>query len=370
MTDFSGMTYQAILSAMLSRVTESIDKREGSMIQTALGPAAYALEEVYMDLDNIQKNSFIQTASGENLDMIVAEQGLTRYPASSAVRLGVFNINVPLQSRFSTNEPNPVNFIVTSQVSTGQYQLTCETPGSIGNEYTGPLLAITYIQGLTSAELTDILVPGDDEESDADLRDRYIQHVNSRPFGGNVSSYREAILAINGVGGVQIYPTWNGGGTVKCSVIGSDLMPASEELLSTVQTEIDPSQNSGLGYGLAPIGASVTIVSPSTAEINISATVSVLSGYSLQQLEADINTEIESYFEELRGGWDTPTVAGTTTYALSVYQSKIISAILSVTGVANVTNLTLNSASSDIELTENGTTQQIPIVGTVTLNGN
>lgn len=49
------------------------------------------------------------------------------------------------------------------------YQLTAETAGSIGNDYSGPILPITAIPGLSSARLTDILVPGDDEETDEAL---------------------------------------------------------------------------------------------------------------------------------------------------------------------------------------------------------
>ena len=51
MIDFSGKTYRALLELMLARVPNSLDKREGSMIQTALGAGAYSLEEFYLDLD-------------------------------------------------------------------------------------------------------------------------------------------------------------------------------------------------------------------------------------------------------------------------------------------------------------------------------
>ena len=40
MIDFSGYTAKAIEKAMLGRVSNSLDKREGSLIQTAIGPAA------------------------------------------------------------------------------------------------------------------------------------------------------------------------------------------------------------------------------------------------------------------------------------------------------------------------------------------
>jgi hypothetical protein len=42
--------------------------------------------------------------------------------------------------------------------------------------------------------------------------------------------------------------------------------------------------------------------------------------------------------------------------------------MLSVEGVANVTNLTVNSGTTDLVLTETSSTQQIPVLGTVVIH--
>ena len=117
------------------------------------------------------------------------------------------------------NGADSINFAVTATATVEDpeegftyYQLTAETAGTIGNEYTGPILPITTIPGLTSAQITDILVPGDDTETDDAFRERLIEALNNRPFGGNIADYRQNVLAIDGVGGVQVYPTWNSGG--------------------------------------------------------------------------------------------------------------------------------------------------------------
>ena len=47
----------------------------------------------------------------------------------------------------------------------GTYKVQCESAGSIGNQYFGPMVPIEYIRGLQSAELTQVLIPGEDEES-------------------------------------------------------------------------------------------------------------------------------------------------------------------------------------------------------------
>lgn len=374
MIDLSQQTYQNILTQMLDQVPATFDKRDTSPIPTALGPAAYALEGYYISLNQVQLAAYVQTATGQALDYLAVIAGLTRYPASAAVRLGIFDMAVPIGSRYSTiNGADSINFQATA-ATTGEtegdyyYQLTAETPGSIGNEYTGPILPITAIPGLNSAQITDILVPGDDEESDEDFRARIIEALNDRPFGGNIASYRTYIMAIDGVGAVQVYPTWNGGGTVKCSVLGADFLPASPTLIENVQNAVDPPPNQGLGLGTAPIGAQVTIVAPDTLTVNVSATLQLASGYAIGQVQTPIQQAIENYMLSVRQEWATPVNTTSVEYQANVYVARIVAAIVSVPGVINATNVQLNGGTADLILTETGATQQVPITGTVTLS--
>lgn len=370
MMDFSDQTYQNILTAMLNRVPDTYDKRDGSFMQTALGPAAYALEDFYLSLNLVQGSGFIETAVGDSLDKLAVVSGLSRYPASAAVRLGVFNVAVPVGARFSTiGGENSINFIVTGTTSNPlQFQLTAETPGTIGNDYVGPILPITFVEGLTSSELTDILVPGDEQETDDDFRARIIAALNERPFGGNIASYRESVLKIDGVGAVQVYPTWNGGGTVKCSVLGADYNPASSTLIANVQNIIDPPPNQGQGLGMAPIGATVTIAAPASVSVNVSATISLAAGYTLNQVKPLVETVISEYLLSVRKEWGNPVSQTEVLYAADVYLSRIVAAIITVTGVVNATDVTINGAAQDLHLAETGETQEVPVMGTVTLH--
>lgn len=374
MIDFTRYTYQAILAGMLAKVSDTFDKREGSMIQTALGPAAYALEEVYMTLDQLQDSAFIQTAVGDSLDLLAVLANVTRYPASPAVRLGVFNAPVPMGARFSTVEGEAsINFAVTGSASGSDpgsyyYQLTAETPGAIGNQYAGPIVPITYLPSLTSAQITDILVPGDDTETDEAFRERIIEALTNKPFAGNVAAYRQDVLAIDGVGAVQVYPTWNGGGTVKLSILGADWAPASPTLVENVQNAIDPPPNQGLGYGLAPIGAQVTVAAPTAVEVNVSATLTLESGFQVEQVQQPVEEAVAAYLESICRQWGDLDSSGLPNYASIVYLSRVISTIVGVQGVVNATDVTLNGQAQDITLTETGTTQQVPQMGTVTLD--
>ena len=376
MIDFSSRTYANILKAMLALVPNIYDKRDTSPIQTALGPAAYALEEYYLSLDQVQRSAFLQTAVGSDLDLLAVIAGLTRYPASDAVRLGIFDAAVPIGSRFSTiNGSNSINFIVTETATVEDptegdyyYQLTAETPGTIGNDYAGPILPINTIPGLASAQITDILVPGDDTETDDSFRERIIEALNERPFGGNIASYRQFVPSVDGVGSVQVYPTWNGGGTVKLSILGSDWLPATSEVVEDVQNAVDPPPNQGLGLGMAPIGAQVTVVAPTSLTVNVTATLLLSSGYQIGQVQQPIEEALEAYLLDVRKEWDTNTSTTSVQYAADVYLARITAAIVGVQGVVNATNVQLNGTAADLTLTETGTTQQVPILGTVTLS--
>ena len=369
MIDFSQYTYAFLRQQMLSQVPNTFDKRDSAPLPTAISPAAYVLAGFYLTLNQVQQQAFVQTASGQSLDYLGVLAGLTRYPASPAVRLGVFNTAVPMGARFSTvNGENSINFSVTAAESeANQYQLTAETPGTVGNEYTGPILPITNVPGLTSAQITDILVPGDDEETDDAFRQRIISALNNRPFGGNIADYQQNIMAIDGVGAVQVYPTWNGGGTVKCSILGADYAPASSELVQNVQTAIDP-PTSGQGMGLAPIGAQVTIVAPTELTVNVSSTLTLAPGYSIEQVQPLVEASIEAYLLSVRQAWGNQMGSTTAEYVADVYLSRVTAAIVGTTGVVNATNVQLNGSAADLILTETGTTQQVPVMGTVTLS--
>ena len=369
-------TFKYLMESALDNVPDSLDKREGSIIYDALAPACYELAEYYMELKKILENTFASTASNEYLDLRAAEQGLERYAASYAVKRGDFLTSsgnpavIPIGSRFSViSDTLNINYIVTEAyldefgaVVPGAYRMTCEEIGTQGNSYTGPLIPITYIQSLKTATLSDLLVPARDEETDDELRDRYFLAVNDKPFGGNLSQYDEELKGIDGVGEVQIYPVWNGGGSVKLSVIDAEYNIITNDFITTLQNMIDPTPQ-GTGLGLAPIGHTVTVTTPTEKIIDITATVVLESGYTLGQVTPLIEEAIESYLLGLREIWGVSDDLNN--YALAVYIARINAAVLGVAGIANITGTTINGLASDLILTQDATTQELPVLGTV-----
>lgn len=370
MQDFSAATYKNILDYMLSQVPDTYDKRDTSPVQTALGPAAYVLEGFYLSLDQVQKQAFYQTATGAELDLLAPLASLTRRPATAAIRKGEFDHAVPVGTRFSTiNGSDSINFIVASVITEGStYRLQAETVGSIGNTYSGPILPITSVEGLSSARISDILIPGDDTESDEELRKRMDEAFAGRAFGGNVAQYRQEILKLDGVGAVQVYPVWNGGGTVCCSILGADYEPASSELIQTVQDSIDPEPNKGSGLGLAPIGAKVTISTAQPVTLDVTADVVLSAGCALSTATANATSAVSAYLLDIRKHWAENVSPDDIAYSADVYLSRVLAAIVQTDGVVNVSNVCINGSAADVHLTETGALQQVPKMGTVTLH--
>lgn len=376
MIDLSSYTKAAIEKAMLDQVDDDLDKREGSLIQTAIGPVAWFLEGLYMTMNQIQENGSPFDAAGDALNYIVALRGLTRKVATAAVREGTFNAQIAAGSQFKTiNGEDSVVFtsgdLISSSDGNYVYEMTCDTPGTIGNNYTGSILPVTAIAGLTSAYLGTILTEGTEEETDAALRTRFFDTFGAQPYGGNIAEYRQAILSITGVGAVQIYPAnyYQGGGTVLCSIVGSDFLPASPALVQTVQNEICP-LSSNNGFGIAPIGAAVTITTATSFTLNMTCDIEFAAGISggAETYKEAIQEQIEEYIASVRESWGDMTQTHSISYNVSVYASRIIYAILSVPQVVNVSSLTINGSAGDVTLTETSALQQIPVVGTVTIN--
>lgn len=375
-------TYEYILTEALSKVPDNVDKREGSIIRDALSPCCYEAAKHILYLADIIEQTYIETANGLWLDGRVIEGGITRDPATYAKKLGVFKtqLDEPCQisigQSFSTVGDTILNYTAVQvyanedgDVVPGSYVMQCNTVGSVGNSYIGRIVPNDYIEKLASAEITTLLYPGEEEESDDSLRERFLANLIKTAFGGNIAQYRQWAKEIPGIGGVQVYPIWAGGGTVKLSIIDTDYNSCSSEFCQTILEKFDPENSggeTGLGLGIAPIGHKVTISTPLPRTINVSGKITLLPGYKLEILLPQIKLALEEYLLSLRQAWENSDDENN--YSVIVYLGRINFAILNVKGVSSAYELQLNGTDTDIRLTETSSLQEIPVLGTVSLD--
>ena len=84
---YEAVTYEVLLQRMLDRVSDKLNKRPGAVIWDTHSPTAIELEVLYIELDQIYKETFGDTASREFLILRAKERGLSPQAASSAVLL-------------------------------------------------------------------------------------------------------------------------------------------------------------------------------------------------------------------------------------------------------------------------------------------
>ena len=303
---YEAYTYEFLLDRALKNATQTnpnIDTREGSIIYNALAPTILELANLYVQLDLILNETFADTATRVNLIKRCKERGIVPESATKAIRRAVIDSlnTIPIGTRFSLNV---LNYTVIKHDGGNNYQLECETEGIIGNMESGKLIPIDYIDGLKSAELTEILIAGEDEEETEVLRQRYFNSLNAKAFGGNMTDYKEKTKAINGVGGVKVYPAWNGGGTVKLVIIDTENKVPSDILIDSIQEQIDPTVNQGKGQGIAPIGHTVTVEGITEESINIQTKITFNDGWNWETAQVYIDECIDNYFKELAINWE------------------------------------------------------------------
>lgn len=382
------VTYNEILERMLARVSDKFDKREGAVIFDTHSPTAIELELLYVELNTILAEAYGDSASREYLVKRCKERGITPYEATYAVLKGEFtptNIDVTGQ-RFNIGS---TNFVVLEKIADGEYQVQCETAGIVGNQQLGTMIPIEYIEGLETAELTEILIPGEDEEDTEDLRTRYFDSFNEKAFGGNARDYLEKTNAIPGVGSTKVTRVWNSdlnpnemipsesvkswyesikgtlsgepaewldtvfnaaankklttGGTVLLTILNSDFGVASDTLIKTVQQTIDPDEYAGEGYGVAPIGHIVKVKRAEKIEVTVKTNITFDVGYGWSNLQSPIDEAISNYLLELRKSWaDNPY--------LVVRISQIETRLLNIKGIVDIANTKLNGASENLTL--------------------
>lgn len=334
---YENVTYEDILKRMLGRVPADLDKREGSILYDALAPAAMEMQLLYTELYAVLNELFADTAGREYLIRRAAERGLAPKAAAYAVLKGEFDVDIPVGSRFSLET---LNYVAVERIAQGQYKMQCETIGTAGNTLFGPLIPIEYIRGLTRAELTELLIPGEDEEETERFRRRYFSSLNSQAFGGNIADYREKVNGISGVGGVKVYPAWNGGGTVKLVIVNSNYEIPSAELVKAVKDAVDPEPNTGAGYGLAPIGHMVTVEGAAQERISVSSTIVYQTDYSFERCREDIYRAIDAYLHELNTTWqdDGQTI---------VRVSRIEGRLLDIEGIMDAFDTKINGRSGN-----------------------
>jgi uncharacterized phage protein gp47/JayE len=228
-------------------------------------------------------------------------------------------------------------------------------PGTIGNVATGTItLLLSPVQGIAAVTNPAALSGGAEVETDEAYRTRLLLELSAPAGGGNQADYLKWALAYPGVGHASVQPLWAGPGTVRVVITDTDNNPSAGAVVTGLQAQLDPVAQQGAG--LAPIGAAVTVATPTPVTVNISATIVFLAGYSLDGAAGTIATRqaiidaLAEYVGNLVPGDD-------------VIYNHVESQFFRVRGIYNVASVLLNGAAADVAIAG----LQIADLGVVTL---
>lgn len=326
----------SIYETMRGVLPEDIDSSEGSHTWNLLMPTALTLAELYeVVLPEVIQLIFPEWSYGEYLDAHAQTRGMTRKAATAATGqvtiTGEAGTVIPAGTQFSTpslNEDDPSMTYATTEeatiptppgsttpstepddeedegdddtpTGTVTVDVECTEPGSEGNTGEDTIIFLSSdvdgIDEVTNAEPVD---GGTDEETDEALIQRIMEYDQTQgdSFVGNMADYRRWAMSVSGVGSASVVPANDNTGTVTIVLTDSNGDPASEDICTAVYDCImspdDPYAR------LAPVNAVVNVVTPSTAEIAVKATVELLGEADLADVSALFLQAMQSYMDE------------------------------------------------------------------------
>lgn len=184
-------------------------------------------------------------------------------------------------------------------------------------------------------------------EEDESLRERHRKKIMEPPQDGNDSQYREWAKNFGGIATSKVFPLWNGGNTVKVAITNSLYQVADQQLVDAFQNYLDPGSK-GLGNGVAPIGAKVTVTGGIKKGINITGNVVLADGYSEPEGVAEA---ISDYLASITFNKD------------SVSYMRTAVAILDSPSISDLNNFTINGGTTDVSIEG----EEIPILNSINL---
>ena len=349
---YSNQTYEVIKDRILN--DENIKKtefavNEGSITNSIVSALSVEEAKLYIDMMNLFRLAFIEEGFYDYLDKRVNEFGIYRKEGEFAT--GEVEFKGDIGTRIDNGSIIRINGLDYSVIKDIVISETIEENKSpiqaneVGVQYNVPIgsvfLMAEEITGLESIVATTEIEGGIDRETDEELRTRFYETQRNNATSGNVAHYEQWAKEVDGVYNAKVTPLWNGPGTVKVAIAGRNNKPVSEEIIEKCKAYLEE---------VRPIGATVTVVTPSELKINITANITLNSAYSKVEAEAEVLARLEEYL---------------LTVTDKVLYSNIFAMLVNCDSIVDCTEVKINNQTSNINISA----EQVATTGTITLNG-
>lgn len=348
---FEIKTYEEIMAKYIGKLPEGIDAREGTLAYILGSATGIRLAELYEAVKRIEDNSYCDSATATWLDRIVQLVGMERRGKTKAVVRMEGDSTFGVGDKFTGGE---LEYVIIS-CEDGYYLAECSSAGVAGNEYVGEVLPMGDLSCFEGMNIVSVVAYGEEEEEDEALRARFVEVVNCPVCTGNMTYYKEVINSITGVGGIKVIPVSEGTGVVKVIITDTNYDVASDDLISYVKNLLDPEETSGQGYGLVPLGHSVTVETVEKVDVDIVVEVTAKTAAVANGYYRYARAQLPLVFKEINEAWDQNEKI--------VLMDRVIEDYFFDLGAYDVNVVSINGNPNRLILAEN------QILGGVTVNG-
>lgn len=347
---FEDRTADSIFENMLDNIDDTIDKREGSPAWDLTYPGAIEIGNAYIALDTVLELGFAETTDDEHMDLWAESFGITRRPAIPAVGTvkltGPDGTVVPAGTRLQTSSGvyYTTDHDVTLTGGSATVSATAEEGGTAGNVGPGEInsLAPGDLFGIVSVTNETYFVGGVDAETSEELHARVLNRLQHPATSGNASNYRQWALEVIGVGDAKVTPVAYGPGTVKVVLLSTEKRAPTQSVIDEATRHINEQK---------PIGAAVTVVGAEEVPINISATVMLADGASIDDVKSQFTGLLTEYLKSIA-------------FTDELIRYTHVANLLLSTPIIDYSNFTLNGTTANIQLADG----QVGVVGEVKLS--
>lgn len=186
---YKARTQEEILSELQSWSQVDASKIEGTFEYDVLSSNAIEFAKTELELAEICTNAYGHTAANEYLEMKAEEAGVIRRPANKAVGTLTVTGNGTVYEGAIFSTTAGARFLATETVEvdgTAEVAIIAEKAGKAGNVGAGTIKRIPInIPGIRACTNAAAAYDGYDEESDDELRERYLTKVRYPGVSGN-----------------------------------------------------------------------------------------------------------------------------------------------------------------------------------------
>lgn len=345
---YENNTKEVLKEEMLSSINSGISKSEGYFVYDAIAPAAKKISDCYATLDIILKLIFGDPAPeipqedyDKFMDRDAARHGIRRKQGKCSIGevtfTGVDNSIINENSIVQTVEGLKYKVISQGKIVNGKCAVTIKAieVGSKYNVVSNTIVEIPIkINGIISVSNLNPTTSGTDRETSEELLERIILKEREQSSSGNIYDYEKWAMEVSGVESVKVKPLWKGNGTLKIIVAGDNGAQLDDTIVQNVKEYIDP--RDGTGFGKAPIGATVTIISVTPIKIDIKIQGLIIEDkFSLEDVKLNIKKSLETYFTKVPAGGTVKIAA--------------VEAVVVLTeGVSDLTSVEINNDTKNI----------------------